>query len=288
MPENGCYVTYDQLQGNKKALVGSHPEVPDRLKKGIGLLWVGTNDEVKSMPAETKRKRLAVLRLHDFTGPYAQKVLDGLVEHVDQVLFVVSPLTHPSLLEMASGCKKAVDIFHDAEPWANGPSLDRAFRVVDKLAPDVVLYTDHDDLLHERFEEDFERWYWQSKHQPVAQFQYLFCWDDENHVAFGEIKCDYHAKMLRWKKGIRFVPYAGYCRPTSYGPIFTATWPIRHLCFVTQEMREQRLGCKHRRRKDREWIETGAYPVETYNPDEPWVEWKRRVVNKQLREDSKC
>lgn len=214
--------------------------------------------------------RLSVLRLHDFVE-YPCLVIDQLCELVDGILFVISSTTAPELISLAEKCPKAREIWRDDERWSNGPSLDRAFRHVDSalgLSPgDISLYTDHDELLPDRYAECVEAW--TRSDRPLAAFQFLFTWADVEHVVAPQvpIKCWWHGKAVRWRPGISFLPYRGCCMPNGVWPIFRAPYPLRHLCFTTAEMRRKRLACPRRRRHDRAWIEAADNPTLPYDPN---------------------
>ena len=215
---------------------------------------------------------VSILRLHDFVE-YPQLVIDSVARHVDGILFVVSDRTAPELLELPNRCPKTIEVVRDNEPWSNGPSLDRCFRFVDRLEPETVLYTDHDEVLPERYPECVEQW--RKSGRPMAAFQYVFTWGDVRTIVARRIKCWWHAKLVRWEPGIRFTPYRGCCLPANWGirHACRVAYPLRHLCFTTKAMRDKRLSCRRRRRRDRAWIEAESNPTIPYDPDMTWAEW---------------
>lgn len=217
-------------------------------------------------------KHVAILRLHDFTE-YAERVIDRLANHVDGILFVVSDATAPQLLAMAQSDPKALDVLVDNEPWDNGGSLDRAFRVIDKMAPATVLYTDHDELLPDRYGECFEQFL--RARAVLCMMQFFFTWGNVETIVARRMRCFWHGKLVKWQPGIRFVPYRGCCLPStiSVHGAYRMPYPLRHLCFTTKAMRDKRMACRRRRRRDRAWIDAETNPTMAYDPLLTFARW---------------
>lgn len=217
-------------------------------------------------------RHISLIRLHDFVE-YPMLVLNSVAPHIDGFVFIISDATDIGLKRIAESHPQTIQVHTDNEPWRNGPSLDRCFRLLDRLRPETVLFTDHDEMLPVRFAECLDEWH--KSGRPMAAFQYLFTWGDPETVVARRMKCWWHAKLIRWEEGIRFLPYRGCCLPANYGmrQACRVSYPLRHLCFTTKVMREKRLKCRRRRRHDRAWIEAETNPTIPYDPGMTFTDW---------------
>ena len=225
-------------------------------------------------------RHMALIRLFDFTEDPAL-VFDNVARNVDGIVFTVSDRTDPFVWSLAEKHPKTVEVHVDNEPWTNAGSLDRAFCLFDKARPETVLYSDHDELLPERYAEAFDAWL--KSGCQTAAFQFMLCWGDVEHVVAQEGRNHWHAKLLRWREGIRFVPDRGCCFPRPTGRWFKMPYPIRNLSMTTREMRHKRLVAGGVRQvvKEKAWVVDWQPVTVPYDPDVTWAQWCERVKDVQ-------
>lgn len=223
-------------------------------------------------------RNVALIRLFDFTED-PELVFNNVAEHVDGILFTASDRTDRFVRSLAERHPKCIRVHVDNEPWDNAGSLDRAFREIDAIRPETVLYTDHDELLPARYAEAFTAW--QQSGAFVAAFQFMLTWGDLDHVVAQAGRNHWHGKLLRWREGIRFLPDRGCCFPVGAGRWFAMPYPIRNISLTTREMRHKRLVAGGARRvvKEKAWVVDWKPTTVPFDPNVTWSDWCQRVAD---------
>lgn len=169
--------------------------------------------------------------------------------------------------------EKCGKILHSEEPWNTSNWQESLLRSADDIRPDWIVKVDDDEVMDHRFAEDFQRFqksgrdmYMVETAQPMPTIDGAL---DHYPRRYPSAR---HCKAFRWQEGLSFLPYRGYCRPTQYAAEmdehkkkqYNAKSKMRHLCFFTPQMREDRklclekyITCQQPRR-----LELGSGPVQ--------------------------
>ena len=216
---------------------------------------------------------IGVIRLHRFEVEI-ERVLSSLAGFCDG-LYVLTDNVSPRIWNALMATPKVKAVNELGEPWTQAGSLDKAFRLLDRIKPDVVLMPDEDELLPEKLPLIIEAWRRVWDHRPSIGFPVLHSIGDPDTILSRKLYSHHeHCKVIRWSPGISYLNgYAGWCWPSSHfrQKKYHSAYPYRHLAFMTPTLRAMRsAGIKHRH-----WFARDYFPTIQYDPEMTWKEWSR-------------
>lgn len=219
---------------------------------------------------------LGLVRLHRFERP--DWVIDEIEKHVDGMVYVTHDLQNDIGVNYARGRKKTLEIADNpARRFDNGKSLEYAFRVVAKHAPDVVVYFDEDEIPPERLGNELSLFL--RSPAETMMFRFVYTWGDQGNVIEELSHLFWHGKVLKWREDFSIMPYGGYCVPRSHRerPAYRSPYVIRHACYTTQEIRMGRCGERGKSAQELSRIGKDGPTVHLYNPDTTYGEWRATI-----------
>lgn len=203
------------------------------------------------------------MRVHNF--PLTESiVIPALEPHVDGFVF----LTHPADEERNARLvrlPKYVAHTHWQQPFHNAPTQKAILELAGSFNPSFVIALDSDMLMPDWFSDEFEMF--KRGRCWSLDFWNFECWGDADHVvADGCYRADPHCMVMRWEGGLQL---GGYSKAHRFRfwcskEICRCVYPMRHLAFMTPELREQRrqrgLVSTHKSNWRREAEGLGAWP----------------------------
>ncbi len=233
---------------------------------------------------------LMVMRMDDF--PLAEShCIPAFAEHIDAFAFLCRPEDSERISRL-SRHPKCVVLKIEQQRFRNATSQLEALLMAQEFNPRYVAAFDSDELPPGRFAEEFARFkalgLWS---MDMMNFE---CWGDPLHiVADFPYKAPPHCRVMRWEKGLNPGAYhkAHRFRFWCDKSLYKCDYPVRHLAFMTPEIRERRrqrgLSASHKSNWKREAEGPGAWslvehPTIPYDPDMTWKQyleqseqWKR-------------
>lgn len=240
---------------------------------------------------------LGFMRLHNYPTHH-REIIESLAAACDVMMFFRTSKAHPRFLELVSGHPKTLDVF-EAPLWVgNNTSLDKCFTYVDMIAPDFVVYPDHDELLPVQTREMVE-----SIDEMGCDgicFPMLMTVGSPDTILIPN-NMPPHVKALKWRKGYWF--YRGnhkehpptMCAPQNPGMVYYhSPYPVRHLCVMTKDIRgvrdkevnDGRILTPRRKSKGvfygsmRQFIDDGKHIEFPYDNDTTWFDYRKAVPYK--------
>jgi len=224
---------------------------------------------------------VAAMRVHDFALTESI-VIPALERHVDGFAF----LFHPDDIQQNARLTRHWKYGAHAiwrQSFRNAPTQKAALELAGTLSPAFVIALDSDLLLPDRFGDEFENF--KSSNRWSMDFYNFECWGDMDHVvADACYRADPHCMVLRWMPGLEI---GGYHRAHRFRfwcgkRIYRCPYPMRHLAFMTPELRGRRFlrgmnaRAKSNWRAEVEGPRAWAYnqhPAIPYDPDMGWKDY---------------
>lgn len=228
------------------------------------------------------------MRLHQFEVEQ-QMVMDRIADHCDGIFFLTHNLINPKMATIASNHPKCIEIREWLSGFGNLIQLQYCLEWANKIKPKYVLEFDEDELPPDNFDEVFQG-FKQSIHQHLW-FWGLWPYNNLQDIAIFPMRRYFpHHKVYKWSKSLSNRKRAGFCSftvgmppsaPISNGHkrSYISKYPLRHLAFLTETLRERRLkvGNSKRQMYSREisWFMQEDIKTILYDKDKTNKDWMK-------------
>jgi len=235
---------------------------------------------------------LGIMRLHDFDeSPYFEAAIDRLSEQCDEVAFIFHSLQGDKILRHLCGVKNIVrSETYDGE-WSQAGTLDACMRIADRFKPEILIMPDADEMLPEMdvLAPYIDEWREVWDVRPTMSFRMLQAYGDAEHVLAENVAfVNWHCKIIKWEPGISYLDgYAGWCWPSQLyrRKKFRCPYPLLHLPYITEEMRQKRLARPHTTTRGQwAWWERERRTM-PYDPHMTFDEWEAIVGPRVTQEE---
>lgn len=224
---------------------------------------------------------IAFIRLHQFDVEQ-QLVTDQIASHCDGLFFLTHDLTNPEMLTLAENHPKCVDIKQWTKKFGNLVQLQHCLEWASKIKPKYVIEFDEDELPPDKFNEEFHYF-------RQTNFNHMFFWglwpyNNLNDIALFPMRRYFpHHKVYKWSEELSNAKRAGFCSFTGIGAhhkeSYISKYPLRHLAFLTNELRERRLkfGNSKGQQYSREtsWFMQPDILTTQYDPNKTVKDWMK-------------
>ncbi len=150
----------------------------------------------------------------------------------------------PKIVEICG--EKLKNLLISNTPWDKWMWREEMLRMLDNIPqkPDIVLQLDQDEMFDDFLQSDIEVF----KHIPqeFAMFIYHSLPTEDNITLFegNPYPLLPHCKMYKWKKGLTFKNYKGFCLPSIFykQPYYIPKAHLYHYCFYKKEDRFKKIN----------------------------------------------
>jgi hypothetical protein len=226
---------------------------------------------------------IAFLRLHKFDA-VPELVINTIAQYVDAFYVLFHNIIDISILDLAINHEKCQGIREWKKPFNNLSQLDFCLEWANQIKPQYVLEFDEDELPPDRFHEEFKKF--KDSGLLTMWFWGLWCIDDTNKV-LAEHRPQYfwHQKAYRWmpnlvnKKRGGFNSFQGNHFKSKFS--YLCKYPLRHLAFLTPELRERRIitGNSKGHSYEKPWFNRKGLKFVPYDKNMTVKNWKE-IINK--------
>lgn len=219
---------------------------------------------------------IGIMRVHDFPLTL-ELVIPGFERHVDGFCFLFdqAPAAKEERLRAHPKCVAAAEYGRRFSPAG-------MFRALLDLAlpldPEFIINFDEDQILPARFGEELERF--KRRDRWSMQLQNFEHWGSPSHIVADKgYKADWHTYVMRCKPGMKIGPYRrAHTFDFWYNrSVYRSPYPVRHLAFMTTELRmrrRQRALVAGDDGPDRLHGWAGRWhPTIPYDPDMKWKDY---------------
>ncbi len=227
---------------------------------------------------------IGVMRIHTF--PLAEThTVDRLAEVVDGMCLLFSPATPEETMHRLLAHPKCIDGARYEGAFHIGRTFLEAFKMVRKYNPSFVVMFDEDEIPPDRFAKEFENFKQSGcDSMGIRNFE---CWGDIDHVVADLCYvAKHHCHTIRWSNDteIGTERTADYFHYYYRRPVYHCEYPLRHLAFMTPELRRRRVrrglaaSSKTHWRREAEgpgaWA-TWDHTTLSYDPLMSWEQYRR-------------
>ena len=193
----------------------------------------------------TDMKIAAILAVAPRLFPLWNKAIESIVDQADAIHVWLDQDTEPSIEPILAAAD--IKVIRADEPYSSGGWREKLIRSLDDVKPDVVLQPDHDETFEPTIHQELTEFL--ASNKDAIMFSYRAPMPTcDNRVVFKGRAYPPAPHMLgfRWKPGLTFRPYCGYCQVTNYANNPAIVWKARtkvlHYCMWTPEMEAKKTA----------------------------------------------
>ena len=174
--------------------------------------------------------------------PVWKRSIASLLPYIDELYVRLDGITGdlsflPVLQQMAG--KKLKQVLVSYKLFDTSLYREEMVRALDIVRPDIVVHIDSDEVILDGFEHDLEEFITSGYTQMMMQHKAPMPTEDGSIPFNGMVfPGSAHVKAYKWREGLSFVPYCGYCSVTQYNgdPRMTAGTRLDHYAFWNEKM----------------------------------------------------
>ncbi len=229
---------------------------------------------------------ICAMRVHDFLLTESI-VIPAMESLADGFVFLFHPDNQERNARLREHPKYRASAIWD-RPFRNAPTMLAVLELAAKCNPSFVLAPDSDMLFPDRFPYEFQ--HFKDSDRWSMDLRNFECWDDMNHiVADNCYRNERHCMVMRWERGLEI---GGYHKAHRFHwwngrAIYRCPFPLRHLAFMTPELRELRYQRGINSRRQLNWraeVEgSKAWP----KLDHPTIEYNQQMTWKMYLQRAK-
>lgn len=224
---------------------------------------------------------IAFIRLHQFDVEQ-QTIMNRIADHCDGLFFLIHDLVDPKMLTIAENHPKCIEIRHWTKKFGNLVQLQHNLEWASEIKPKYVIEFDEDELPPDKFNEEFQYF-------KQTNFQHMFFWglwsyNNINNIAIFPMRRYFpHHKVYKWSKSLSKAKRSGFCsfvgRNAHHKVSYISKYPLRHLAFLTNTLRERRLkfgnSKGHQYSREISWFMQPDIHTIQYDPNKTVEDWMK-------------